>query len=559
MWRCFACNAAGSAQDLFSRLTTGQGLAGDKVPSQEEIEALTDGYFPTCSVEYIERCAEVVFEPKGRKGLSYWTNTRGFPVSLIREYRLGYDPLYDAVVIPKFSHVNGGLMSAKLRMIEYQEQRPKYIYARGGLDNSLYYKPIPLKPDPAFQPKDVLYVEGEIDALSGLILAPGRFDIFASTGAQNRNLTSVREMFAEHAQKYENVYILFDSDAEGKRGAEALSEFFDPEKTYVIKELPGAKDLNELLKIYPVPEASAKFAQVLEISKPKQKKLVKPMVDARQRFLDHFLKGEHIWTSTGYEAIDTLCGGLTEGVTVLTAIPGSGKSTLAAGIAANVALKSQIPVLIGSLETAFPEQCCSKIVSFVNHRNVELVRPNADELEAYFDKLVDAQTFYWMDHRGRIDLDRLVRRVVDAYTKDGVRFVVLDHLQVLIDETDLQQVTLTMAKLHEIMDSCPELKILLVVQPKRRLDEGLPLSMRDLKGGSTIEDNASCILAIDTYKAQKILRLLKLRSDGIMTPEQSYVRMNFDKEKYEYQWGKVVTPQEDLEQDEELMNENILF
>lgn len=451
----------------------------------------------------------------GQTALSYLVNTRGLNLEAIKKFNLGYDPDAQAITIPVY--VNGVCTNVVRRY----------------MSGNLRYKGLPGVSSRLFctdMARDlggnqIAITEGELDAVSSYVLSGYKLPTISTGGVRNTPSDLVSFL-----KEYSKIYIVFDADKPGTEGAESLATLLGKERCYRV-ELD--KDLNDLL----VQDTNAAdiYRQALKAARPYGEPRLCEWGTALDQAVKFLTEGYQTGISTGHPNLDALFGGLRKGtLTVLTAKPGVGKTTLASSIAYNVACKANVKTLVCSFEQHFAYSTALQILSFHLGRNVELQKEFLPEdIQTLRDTDQVLGNINWLNHNGLYDIDRLETDIRTAY-RDGVRFVILDHLQILVDSTDTSQVEKIMNMFVRLKDSLKDIMLLLLVQPKRLQDEQRSLTMRDLKGGAAIEASADTILAIDDNSDGRFIATLKVRSTTVLVPVGSYCSINFNKQTYYY-------------------------
>ncbi len=178
--------------------------------------------------------------------------------------------------------------------------------------------------------------------------------------------------------------------------------------------------------------------------------------------------------STGYKAIDRMTRGLAAGeVIVLFGGTSHGKSQLAQNITLNLA-KADVPVLFISLEMTNAE----------NTQRFMLMNNSDDPLPIIYPVSSDI-TYEQVD------------KIVKEALKQKIGLVVIDHLHMFARNIDNAA--------NEISVICKEFKqvalrngipLILISHINRKADKNGPPSLQELKGSSSIEQDADIALAV---------------------------------------------------------------
>lgn len=546
LWFCDVCGAKGNEKQLSELLmgTTTPSWNNQPIP----IQPLEVRYDET----YVSRCGQDLFGTVGQTALDYLGNKRGLPFDTIRRFELGYDTNRMAVSIPIRHPETGELTGIKYRHID-PNHPTRYTAAPGT-------KPTFFGFDPRTTQRDQLVLfEGELDCISSQVLLPGQ-PCAAVMGVSNW-----QPEWSKICGGFERIIIAFDPDAAGEKRAVELAKILGPHRccrlgfdqefkstngnsTPPSKEYLGFKDINDALVGLGVERSRELYEKSIKEAIPMGPPLVAPFNHFLEPMLEYYRTGAYKGLSTGFPELDELFGGFKPGsITMLMAYPGDGKTTLGAAIAHKVMTLHNMPVGIGSFDTPPATTVMPKIMSFHTNRNIDVeMRDNKmtiGDLEQEAKNLGMKDKMYWLlpEETGKIGVQKVLDGVRLAYKK-GIRFILIDYLQIMVDETDLSNVKDTMAQLKSLRKELPEVIILLIVQPKRKTGENIGnerlLSMQDMKGGSVIEEAADTILVLD---GKKYIRTVKVRSDIVLCPTESKVPMSFNKKQYHYVFGRVQT------------------
>lgn len=564
-YKCFACSEVGhisklkeilkTSPDSFNEPTindlnpsatnplpdTLEGLISNPRKPEGVSSSSTIPHFPTCVDVYANRCNEVLNESKGLDGLNYWTRDRGLSKNTIEYWNLGFDPIVKRVTIPKYRASNSNttnsnteysnsvkeLVAIKLRDITNKELN-KYLYASQGKDNSYYLSYLP-----DIEHKALIIFEGEINLLSHFELLNLSDELpvnaIAICGSTNLKSEELKSLYSQHSK----VYLAKDDDEAGNKLESKLIELLGKDKLYTIT---FQDDLSEMLVKLGKEECLNKYKELISTAFFHKVEYVKNITLAKEKFLDYYSHKEEFIFRLSNEKLTELIGGIQfGGVSVITAKPGTGKSTFSSWIALE-AISKGIPTFVGSFETFFPNSTLFTILSFNYGINLEASNLETSKAEELFDQLPNKELLSWSDYTEKVNQKELICILKECQEK-GIKLIILDHLQIIVDETNLSDVSETMKLLRRFVTKFPDIAVLLNVQPKRKEEENTPLTERDLKGGSVIEDNSHLIVAIDKDINGVYLRSLKLRSSAVKLPLYSQVRFGFDKTKFTYTFG----------------------
>ena len=215
------------------------------------------------------RQKEALFSPEGAEVLRYLKEVRGYSEELIKDMGLGYISPAEANLLEERCKVGiawkaeeyplsiayfsrGNVLGFKFRYITPIEGKSKYKNTRSlgseGMDNN----PFGLTPQSLNKwdkKKDVIVVEGELDALHAIAL--GLPNVIAVAGGK------ITEGKARALKKsgYKNVIILLDSDVAGQKfTAESIRTIDQVGLNSFVASLPEGKDVDEYLQNHSIEE-----------------------------------------------------------------------------------------------------------------------------------------------------------------------------------------------------------------------------------------------------------------------------------------------------------------
>lgn len=208
--------------------------------------------------------------------------------------------------------------------------------------------------------QDLVFVtEGIFDALS--ILEVGYSAIAL-------NSTSNTKLFLSYLQEKSTsctLVICLDNDRAGSQAVRELQTGLDNMGLAYIVKTPysGSKDANEAL-------VKNRELFIIELEEIKNQSALKP--DSIENYLDSFLTSDidqfKKSFSTGFNALDTLSGGIYSGLYVIAAISSLGKTTFASQLADNIAQSGQ-DVLFFSMEQSTLEMVSKALARSMAVRN----------------------------------------------------------------------------------------------------------------------------------------------------------------------------------------------
>lgn len=504
LYKCFHCNAAGKWLVKSKLLTINKELSNN-------------------FDKYVTKSIDNLFNTReGRQyGLHYLLN-RKLSYEIIKYFRLGYSVDDNSIVIP--TSYDKHIYSVDKRFIN-DDNSQRYTSLSGSIK-------IPFNIDyVSLGGSCCMVTEGQFDCMSAIQLIPNLVTI----GLPGKEVSLNK--WIEQLKSFEKIYLALDMGEETITNIQTLSSLLKPYRCYRV--IFPAKDLNDLL----VNNPDAK--QVLIQSLVSAEKLGTPLVatigdllpDIKDSYTNNYKS-----ISTGFEILDSITGGHRSGeLTVLLGASGKGKSTLAATLATNVA-RQGYKTLFGSFELSFCSEVLPKILSFLTQENREVTKVPWDQYEKMALTLHNTDSLRVLTREGVTPLTEVIDAIHIAY-KEGVRFVVLDHLHYFVkaDKEERLHLVEAMKSLKQLTRIYPELMIFLVVHcanPPKDWRTGKPLhvTMYNSKGASDIHQEPDNFWTLNQDNNTGVIDLTveKLRSGKTNLIAGGNCKVYFDKSKFQY-------------------------
>jgi twinkle protein len=498
-FKCHKCGESGNLLSLKKRL-------GD-LPER--------GYIPkptkAIDLEKVELRHRALLQ--NEEALSYLRAKRGFSVETIKQFRLGCEG--DWITIP---YLLGGELT-KYRRFRGKGEKFK---RDAGLDSDLF-----IIPNPGGN-EAVIVTEGEFDAISLTQLGFSNV-VSVSTGAN-----AFKPEWIDFFEPFRKVFIAFDNDSTGERGAEKLAERLGRYRCYRVR-LPQ-KDANQCLVAGYTKEEITRFFKEAEEYRPKN---LKSPGDYSDQLLKLWQRDQTKTVSTGWTNFDRLLGGLRPGeLTVVTGETGQGKSTWVCNLAFNRIRNGDL-VWIGSFETK-PPPLLAKFISMHLERSFYRLSEAEFTQALYF--LVNLPLRF-LDHWGTVGIQSLKDSLYYCHRRYEMRLAIIDHLHAFIKysgDAERQAIDQAVTEIKSwAMDL--EIPIFLVVHPKNIQGgaRGNPvIEATDLKGSSGIRQWSDNVVSIwrDQKREQEgehlvIVKLIKARDD---TAREGNCVLRFDPDSQRY-------------------------
>lgn len=503
LWMCHRCGKSGNLRSLQEDL-------GDRIQGVESRSEWGSKDKKVEQLPNVEEAHQRLLEDAD--ALDYLMNVRGFTREVIESQKLGIiEKRYfkeagevKALLIPYL--VNGNQVFAKYRTLP---PSPKDFNAPTGWEMPLYNGEI-------LQAgiKEVIFVEGEADALS--CMSNGIGNVLGVPGANIKKATWVTTL-DEVAP--ERIYILYDNDRVGQKGAQALAARIGIERCMKLvlppfevelesgEKRPG-KDVNEWFKNGGTPEA---FEELKQNAKQFDVTGVTGTGDALDE-LEAFLEGKESLKPTygsPWQSLNNKVGFEDGDVIDIVAKEKVGKTTFALNMMEYAVQTYNEPGLVICLEMA-QQRLARKWVCLVTETD-DSPAQSEDEAKA---KLValksaiiaarqvaaerEADLYFAYPHVEKPeDIFDLIRQCVRRY---GVKWVMFDNIQLLCDTTlkNANHRTIHLSQISKGLAKCAKdtgIKLIRIVQPKRVSGDNIATS-DDVDGSSHIAKDCDAMLLL---------------------------------------------------------------
>lgn len=371
--------------------------------------------------------------------------------------------------------------------------------------------------------KMIVVTEGEIDAMSVAQAMGLKWPaVSIPNGASGAYKALAKQI--EWLESFETVVLAFDQDDAGREAAEECAALFSPGKVK-IATLPR-KDANEMLQA------------------GETRELVDAIWGAREWRPDGVVNLADIWekvskpvvmgTKFPWTGLNNLLYGMRpQEVIVLTAGSGIGKSAFAAEIAYDLAVTQGERVGYIGLEEGI-DRTARRFMGIYLDLPIHLPGYEVDEekLREAFKATVGTGRIVSYDHFGSLDSEVLLSRMRFMVKGLGVKFIVLDHLSMVVSGADLE--TDERRLLDKIMTDLRSFSqetgaTLIIVSHLRRPqgnhghEDGAQVSLAQLRGSHAIAQLADSVIGLERNQQAEdtdernttVLRVLKNRYAGL--------------------------------------------
>lgn len=467
---------------------------GDQVPS------LTSTRIEAPPTATIKRKTLAQYEPfhqallDNQPAMAYLTGERGLTIETIKKWKLGLKEVsdwdkdkYDIpnpetvywLMIPYLTK-QGVIADVKYRALP---PAPKRFKRMGGGESILFGEH--LLP-PAKASCDVLYlVEGEIDAIT---LDQHGFQVALSTttGAKSFSPRWYDLIVASGAKR---IVLIYDSDADGRAGADKLAQKFnDGELEVVDLILPDAKDSNEYFKLHTVQD----FKDLLEQTAPVEMEHVLSSGAVLDMLADQIFNaaGRFDGIPSQFMALNGLMdGGYGNGsLTSILAASGVGKTSFMIQELLEMGNKGLRPYLC-CIEMP-PIMIMRKVINYLFHIPIrEITLEHINEFRAD----IERRGVRW--GRGVRDIKELDKIFRKAARRFDLNCIVFDNVHYIArgysdENSAIALITQTFKNLAMDLN----IPVIQLCQPRKFDKEGQIISAADARGSQAIEADSDNML-----------------------------------------------------------------
>ena len=381
--------------------------------------------------------------------------------------------------------------------------------------------------------KRLVITEGEIDCMS-IAMVYNWPVVSLPSGSQSVEKALKANML--FVASFHEIILAFDDDDPGNEAVEKAITLLPVGK---VKRMTygGYKDANDLFL------AKGKAALVSRIYEAKQ---VRP---------DGIISGKDLWeeiikpNNPGYELpypkLSSMLDGLSKKKLYLfTAGSGIGKSTLVNELAYYLGQEHGCKIGVMALEESVKE-AAERYLSIKLNTRLSRGRDHVgmDKLKKAYEATVGSGRYVFYNHWGSQSIDTLLSKVRFMAVAEGVDFLVLDHISIVVsglddssDGGERKLIDKLMTKLRSLIEETG-LGVLAIVHLKRppgsrkSFNEGGTVSLTDLRGSGSLEQLSDAVIAMErdqqsdeeVQKNESRLRVLKNRGVGLTGPADSLV------------------------------------
>lgn len=381
--------------------------------------------------------------------------------------------------------------SASGRVVAYKERSPdkKFTWTGKNEEHQLFGQHL------FGTGKTIVITEGELDALSVWQARPNWPVVSVPNGAQNARKALQHQL--NYILGFNEIVLMFDNDEAGVKATEECIDLFPSDRVFMAT-LGQYKDASEAIQ---VSDTDAIRQSIWN----KRSYVPKSIIDGRNLFdlVSSPLHGRD--SDYPFEGLNEITGGLRLGELVtLTAGSGTGKSTLCGEIATHLVSQDQTVGYIALEESV--KRTGLRLMTVAANKPLHIDNQIDDELfRRSFNSTLGSGRLFLRDGFGSCDPDSLLNDIRYLVKTNGVKWVILDHLSILLSGNDNQDerktIDLTMTKLRSFVEETG-IGMLLISHLRRPqgdkgFEDGATVTLNSLRGSQAIAQLSDLVIALE--------------------------------------------------------------
>lgn len=410
---------------------------------------------------------------------------RGFSTETIENFKLGYDPVRNAITIPVYKR--GELINIRYRHLD-PNATAKYTQEKGC--------------------EVWIYNEEGIEkgkAKGGVLIVEGEFDCMSAWQAGFKNVISPASgkdsygVWLELLDTIPKVYIAYDNDKPGRAAGRDLAERLGTDKTFEVSYPEGIKDANDYFK----GNDSEAFKVLIRSARAYYKykyQGVKDVIDSIREKKENILKIRCIPFVEWEE----------DWLGVMSGVSNIGKTSVAMNVADELVSRG-IPCLVLPIERGIRTVGKRFLQVRYNKTTEELTAFDDSDWNKIIPDVIELPLYFSMP-----TTDQVMETVTKAKRLFNTKVVIVDHLDLLVRKADAKNINVeTSTVIQNFKQIGQEHGIIFIIIHHIKKQEGLgavPKKPRieDLKGSSSVyQDPEAVIMLSEPEKGQLEVNILK--------------------------------------------------
>lgn len=342
----------------------------------------------------------------------------------------------------------------------------------------------------------IVITEGELDCLAVAEVYKCKYPVVSIPSGANGALKTIKKELKWLEDNFDNIVLMFDEDTAGREAVAAVAPLFSPDKCLIAKL--SEKDACDMLKAGKVQElASAVFK-----AKP-----YRP---------EGIISGEDIWDIVRdppkladalypYECLNEVLFGLrVQEVVTVVAGSGIGKSQFCREIAYYLIDTGETVGYIALEESV--RKTALGLMSIAANQPLHLKQDSVpiEVLESLYNKTVGNGRVYFYDHFGSLQSDRLITNLRYLVNSCNCKFIILDHISIVVSGIDEGDERKTIDKLMTDLRSLAQsLKVCLIIvshlkRPEGKgHEDGAVTHLSQLRGSASIAQLSDTVIGLE--------------------------------------------------------------
>ena len=374
------------------------------------------------------------------------------------------------------------------------------------------------------QNRYVTITEGELDAMSVYEMFGKQYDVVSLRSGAGNAAKEVKEQL-EWLESYETVVLCFDTDKAGDAAVDAVKDLFSPNKLRICR-LP-LKDASEML----VSNRVKDFVQLWYNAKVYRPDGIVAGTDTWDKLVEKRNVKSIPYPWAGLNHITR--GHRPYELVTITSGSGMGKSQFIRELEFDLLQRCEGNIGVLALEEDLARTTLG-IMSVAANRPLHLEEDTpVDELRPYWESTLGTGRYYLFDHWGSTSADNLLARVRYMAKALDCRYVVLDHLSIVVSSQESgderKAIDEIMTKLRTLVAEtgiCLFLVSHLRRSQGKAHEDGAQISLGELRGSQAIAQLSDMVIAMERdqqHENEEIrntttVRVLKNRYTGETGP-----------------------------------------
>jgi len=386
---------------------------------------------------------------------------------------------------PYYNGESGEVCAAKVRDV-----KTKGFHATGDMSGAGFFGQQQCSGN-----KYITITEGELDALSVYEMFNKQYDVVSLRSGASNAAKEIKEQL-EWLESYENIVICFDNDKAGDSALEQVKDLFSPNKLRICK-LP-VKDASDMLMANRVKDFTQAWWNA-KVYRPDGivagTETWDTLVEKRQvksipypwEGLNHITRGHR-----PYELVTITSGS------------GMGKSQFIREIEYDLLRRCEGNIGVLALEEDLARTSLG-IMSVAANRPLHLEEDTpVDQLRPFWEATLGTGRYYLFDHWGSTSADNLLARVRYMAKALDCRYVVLDHLSIVVSSQESgderKAIDEIMTKLRTLVAETG-IGLFLVSHLRRSQgkahEDGAQISLGELRGSQAIAQLSDIVIGME--------------------------------------------------------------